>query len=263
MTLTAGQEDRLAQLRMRRGLPPPEAWKKAIEAAVQKAFSSPRDPASRWSKYFDHLLNGSPDDDRAGETLGRLGWTVPGWATYPQIHELARLGDKQKLDRAFLKAYARGRERLERTARATLASPHMLKWTPLYMQTLHQYKRRQYLVSVPAFLLIFEGLYAGYGDGPRTKPRVAVRKLINNERGSLRCTWLSLAAFTDRLYANHAARTPRPDMVNRHLIFHGRSAPLWQKADCLRLIQAIDSLCGLFGVLDAHHRDRECRKAPR
>lgn len=250
MTLTAGQESRLAQLRMRRGLPPPEAWKMAIEAAVQKAFSSPRDPASRWSKYFDHLLNGSPEDDRAGEALGRLGWTVPGWATYPQIRELARLSGVQKLDAAFLRAYRRRPERLRRLVSATVASPHMLKWTRLYRQTLHQYERRQYLVSVPALILIFEGLLTGF-VGKGNRPKLVVRKLITNERGSLRCSWLSLAAFTDRLYANHGHGSPRPGMVNRNLVFHGRSAPLWGRADCLRLLQAIETLCGLLGILDA------------
>ena len=54
--------------------------------------------------------------------------------------------------------------------------------------------------------------------------------------------WESLVGFTDAVFCSHPFNQAPPDGVNRHLVQRGRVMPPRPQVDCLRLLQALETL---------------------
>jgi hypothetical protein len=249
MTLTLGQELRLLALRSKRGKADISKWFSRAVADAE-AQASAKTFAEAVAKHIRHLFEGSPEADFAGGELGKRGWTVPGWATYDQIKPLARTPSSHSLDAFFVRQYRRP-GLLSRVTSQTAKRPLMLRWLPLYRQATFLVNRRQHLVAVPALLLTFEGLVVTAVEAAKTnvRPRQVLRELTARQSGSLRASWLSLAAFANTVFGDHHFSGQRPQIMNRHWIVHGRTAPRWNRADALRMLQAIDTASSLMQLV--------------
>jgi hypothetical protein len=253
MTLNWGQELRLLALRSKRGKADAFERFKRLVADIETQ-ASVTSFAEAVGSQLRHLFESSPESDLAGEALGKRGWTVPGWATQEQIRALAAYSP-QSLDAYFVRQYRR-QELLSDLTRGTASRPLMLKWLPLFRQATFLVNRRQHLAAVPALLLIFEGLIVTGAKAGKTNapPRQILRELSSRQSGSLRAVWLSLAAFTNTVFGDHRFGGQRPQIMNRHWILHGRTAPRWNRADALRMLQAIDTATGLLQLVTRSSR---------
>jgi hypothetical protein len=54
--------------------------------------------------------------------------------------------------------------------------------------------------------------------------------------------WESLVGFTEAVFCSIPFSQNPPDGVNRHLVQHGRAMPPRPQVDCLRLLQALETL---------------------
>jgi hypothetical protein len=61
-----------------------------------------------------------------------------------------------------------------------------------------------------------------------------------------RFIWRSIETFFDQLFSYRAFEDPRPDHLNRHWILHGRDIPDWGRADCLRLLQGLETIISVI-----------------
>jgi hypothetical protein len=251
LTLTFGQQMRLTQLRLKRGEPIPDAWQRALRDAIARVRSGSDPFASGMASSLRRVLEGSDMDDRAAAELGRRGWTVPPWATYHEVRALSKVPAGQPIDRAIMKVYSRRTKLMPDIHRNTLSASLMRKWAPLYRQVAFLASQGQYLVVVPSSLLMFEGLLASLTESSETGKRLhrALKPLATAASGVPRAVWLSIATFTEALYASRDFAAAKPALLNRHWILHGRSAPRWGKADCVRLFQAINTVCLLSPLI--------------
>ena len=104
----------------------------------------------------------------------------------------------------------------------------------------------------PAFaqvLTIIEGVVMG--ADPRSKPLQVIDGRIRDSEGRggegsiTLALWRITKSFVEHLYRFSKFGGPKPTGVNRHWILHGRDVVDWNRADSLRLFQAVDTLSSL------------------
>lgn len=177
--------------------------------------------------------------------LGRRGWTVPMWMLPTHLFFVTRTFPDER-DAVFVWAYtARNEEQFRALAANVLQHSLLERWRPLIRQAISSFRRRQYLLVVPALLTIFDGLAGLVGERLRAKADPK-RVLDDHVRGAgpglERRLWVSIQAFVHEVFRSHDFAADTPLRVNRHWVLHGRDAPRWNRADCLRLFQALDTL---------------------
>lgn len=196
------------------------------------------------------------DNDREGaeqepdaEALGFAGWTLPLWATIPQcrhIFQQIRQHEIDEIDAAFVEHYAEDNgTAANELFGELLAAPVLEHWHPLLRQCAATYRRRQYLVTVPSLLLVYEGAFGRAVK--RFDSLVKVRRASTDARmahrpGIRRLIRASIDGFSRTVFAASDFAANAPERINRHWTMHGRSRPDWTRADCLRLFQAIHTL---------------------
>lgn len=177
--------------------------------------------------------------------LGELGWTMP-VNEYPEFPVLLLYHvAPEDLDAAFLRLYAMDDGvRFAHLSRDLIGAPELRRWHPLLAQCLAAYVRGDYLVAVPALLAVYEGALAAVVDRPHdTRPRqLAGDELAAADRNLERILWASIDGFTTRLFGSSTFAGNPPPALNRHWVLHGRDEPRWGQADCLRLLQAVQTL---------------------
>lgn len=181
--------------------------------------------------------------------MGELGWTVPTWEALPMVRAIVQNVPGEELDSFFASLYSRRfREREREMLRELPTRPLLKKWSPLLIEVAHSYRKRHYLVAIPALLAVFEGAVAEAAN--RTKRRDSPSTVISErvsglDAGIERLAWVSLAGFCSTVFRTYGFGGPAPDRLNRHWVQHGRSEPTWTRVDCLRLFQALDTLASL------------------
>lgn len=212
-----------------------DAMAKAVRESIQPAIAKLRET--------------TPASESAAARVGELGWTIPTWGPLLGYAAYAQYETRAALDKHFLAAYRAGPTSAFPTLKASLlAAPLLAEWTPLLRQSLAAYSRRQYLVIVPALLLVLEGalLESKGRRRSRNKARHIPREWQGDKVGIVRLAWISVASFVDTLFGDHDFREPPPRFLNRHWVAHGRLAPIWRREDCLRLFQALDTINALW-----------------
>ena len=191
-----------------------------------------------------------PDDDerrirqaqeeRVAVALAHLGWITPIWIRAAQLETLLGTGEADEVDAAFVEFYSGdGFARYERLMRE-LSRPDTARWANLITQMDNAYRRRDYVIVVPAALVLLEGIL--------TRGQEAIENLRMSVRGRVpsppkgyslhRVMWLAASEFVEQLYSRHDFDGDAPPSLNRHWILHGRIATDWSQGDALRLLQA-------------------------
>lgn len=177
--------------------------------------------------------------------LGERGWTLP-VRQYPDFApRVVRAVPASHTDDVFVWIYSReGGVEFDAVASDLLGRPDLRRWKPLLEQCIGAYRRRDYLITVPSLLAVYEGALAAVVDKPHeTKPRsLASDELEEAERNLERLPWASIKAFTNAVFARSTFAGDRPNLLNRHWVLHGRDLPAFSRADCLRLFQAIHTV---------------------
>lgn len=192
---------------------------------------------------------GAKVEDDARE-LGKLGWTLPMWGPIDLVSHLAKFS-AEELDEYLQAQYSRRRNELEAELLTGLRdSPSLLHWRSLLSECIDVYRKRSYLVIIPSLLTIVEGAVVStinlYSRKP--KPRTVVdEQVCNHDPGVDRAAWVSVQTFVAEVFRDHDFSAPRPWLINRHWICHGRDRPEWGRIDCLRLFQALDTIGALIG----------------
>lgn len=184
--------------------------------------------------------------EESAHALALQGWVIPMDLTPAETHEILSLGTTEAVDQWFIDYYGYdSNARFESLATFLESNDNLLQWRALLTQALAAYRRHHYAVTVPALLVVIEGLIAANGNTEiRVKQMVAAQVKSQNERWreSIRALiWRTLSVFVGELYKHRNFKDARPPIINRHWILHGRDESTWGQADCLRLIQAIET----------------------
>jgi hypothetical protein len=178
--------------------------------------------------------------------MGELGWTIPMFGPIPLARYIIENVPEDALDESFLFTYRKGWRKEERAMLRRLQSAEGLEpWRPLLSEATACYRHQHYLVAVPALLAIFEGAVAAAAH--RERERKSPASIAETQRealdpGIVRLGWASLHGFIAAIFGHCSFAEGDPKLLNRHWVLHGRAAPRWGRIDCLRILQALDTL---------------------
>lgn len=180
----------------------------------------------------------------AARKLGALGWTVPMWAEPKLVFELIDM-DPKAIEELFVNTYrednrAQFRRLCDGLADRTILAP----WRPLLDECQSSFVEGRFQVVVPGLLVILEGLLVASMPTPgRDGKPVFIALQHERESEALNAAvWTSVVAFMREVFKRHNFAAPRPALINRNWVLHGRDAAIWGEAECLRLFQAVDTI---------------------
>lgn len=150
--------------------------------------------------------------------------------------------------------YERHRQRyFNETLRGMLARKELHPWRKLIRQASDAYRREHYALTVPALITIIEGVVMRPGERG-TNPLPVIDKYVRaleTRAPSPDSFTLALTRITREflrvLFEYSDFDGPRPLVLNRHWILHGRDVAHWNRADSLRLFQAVDTVSSVAG----------------
>lgn len=212
------------------------------------------DISEQWNRQWETLgqtlktLERSlADAEPAAALLGSWGWTTPSWGPLRYAEVLVQEFDAAHIDAYFLDYYGGPFSKHFRDlVRGLQASKSLGPWHPLLRQCVSAYRRRHYALVIPSLLTVFEGYLFSRADPTlitKTKPGLVTKHRRDAlDAGSTRLCWVSVDAFAHWLFSPSPFSASAPRQLNRHWVLHGRDTRLRGKADCLRLLQAIDTL---------------------
>jgi hypothetical protein len=180
--------------------------------------------------------------DEEAKELGACGWTIPMHCTPREMSDMLDRAHAEPIDSVFLKHYTEDGGKRGGLKEDLLGIETLEYWRPLLEQCLRAYEAGLYLVAVPALLTMIEGVTIRLGNNPKTTdPRTVARAALSRTHpDSIELPiWASIDVFLSNLFANSSFSGTPPGTINRHWILHGRDRPVWDQADCLRLLQAL------------------------
>lgn len=235
----------------------------AIATWQSKAFQqSWKDFSKIVTEAFKQTANGL----QRVELLAALGWTLPMGMSIPEFNALV-LQDNltvETADQWFLNYYCRDEgQELNRLHDRLLASEHLAFWKPLLEQVFGAFERGDLAICVPSLMSVLEGSIA-VPWGVRDFHKECCRKKFFEQRikdardGSIhQFLWKSVAAFVKTVFKGGLDPNQKHPLLKRNLILHGKSDPAeWDRADCLRLFQATDTVvsCRRIGAKGQRQR---------
>ncbi|AWV34934.1 hypothetical protein [Paenibacillus odorifer] len=178
-----------------------------------------------------------------GKRLADYGWTIPGDLTPLEVHNLANANDRAEVDLFFEQHYAHDIN-LFKMCNSIYSAEIYSNWRKLIDECIFCFRSEKYLVAIPSLISIIDGALAQIGgtSGIRIKG-LCLEQAQKQTGGSVKYYfWLSVYNFISNLFSKSDFNDPKPQFLNRNWILHGRSVAEWEKTDCLRLMQTLDTL---------------------
>lgn len=110
------------------------------------------------------------------------------------------------------------------------------------------YNSKMYAICATLLLSVIEGILSEFSDDKQdVRMKKVCQKQVDNfpSDGStiLKHVWISYNQFIRNLYQKSDFTVDEPETINRHWLLHGRSDFEVQEIDCMKLFNAIHSLC--------------------
>lgn len=208
------------------------AMKKHIDGEAKKSVSE-----------LDKIL------DTAVEKLVTEGWTLP--AELP-ITAVSALGNTDKLDDVndFMEqfyAYDDYRN-MKAMIKGIQESKIKVGLKKLVNECWNAFNVKMYAICATSLLSVIEGILSEFSDD---KQDVRMMKICqkhvdsfpNNGSTIMKHVWISYNQFIRNLYKKSDFTASEPDTINRHWLLHGRSDFKVEEIECMKLFNAIHSLC--------------------
>jgi hypothetical protein len=180
------------------------------------------------------------------ELLGQRGWTIPPrWGVTDFADVVDRIS-ADELDDAWLEYYTaeEGKE-FDELIKALGEIRFLDPWRDYLEGAEYLYRSGRFAAAIPGLFAAMDGAFAAAIC--RSHRKVNLRQAAVEFRktapyASREVSWSSLVGFTDVVYGDHKFGEAPPPRVNRHLVQHGRAMPPRPQVDCLRLLQALETL---------------------
>lgn len=231
----------------------------ALAAQIGPAFAEWQSNALQdtWNRFRDVIAEGierTHDALERVDLLAVLGWTLPMEMSLPEFHVLVMQDGltADAVEEWFLDYYSRddGAEFKSLKARL-LTSAHLVFWKPLLEQVFVAFERGDFALCVPSLLLVLEGSIAVPWKVTFQKRKARETFFQRQVEAALKDSidqylWKSVAAFVNIVFEEKVSPRREYPIPKRNLILHGKSDPAkWDRADGLRLFQAIDTILSL------------------
>lgn len=190
--------------------------------------------------------------DVAVSKLSAEGWTLPGeWG----IFLIKRLANTSELDdlNTFLQWYFTQEDNFHIKQMVYYISHSKIKDNvkKLFDECWQAYQMKLYAICSTALIAVIEGILSEFSDDRRD---IRMMKICQSKVDSFPAAgsviqkhiWQSYNLFIRNLYQKSDFTSNEPPQINRHWLLHGRSAYEIDELDCIRLINAVHSICIIF-----------------
>lgn len=204
--------------------------------------------AAQWAEIAKGVHAFSVELREGAPRLAECGWTVPMNMAPYQLRDLlleTRTGAiDASLDKFFQGAY------LEELMRNIEREQKLNRFFPLLRQCRAAFERKDYLICIPALLVVLEGALAEFNPGlwrARDRNRFFAEKVSSTDVDAIsHAVWRSMEVFFASVFKNGDFAGPQPELLNRNWILHGRASADWERVDVVRLYNAIHTLVCMY-----------------
>lgn len=197
--------------------------------------------------------------------LIELGWTIPLDVTPRELNEMLRARKSSSADEVFMNYYHKNNQsNFERLKKYLLNNKEIENWRPLLKDCFDVYELDKYFVVIPALITIIDGLIASAGNlkGTRILGYLKERLESSISDSITNIIWKSIYEFIKLLFQKNNFDAERPLFINRHWILHGRDIVDWNKADALKLFNALYTIINMITKLKVKHYRVEKKYQP-
>lgn len=184
------------------------------------------------------------------EKLIEAGWTINMNMMPYHINEISEIIEIDEIDDYFYSFYMdNGQEefnKLQDLCRGALD----YRLVDAYKECIFAYENQKYITCANTLIAILEGMLSFFSDDKNDirmikACRKQLEKYKNEQKTINSIVWFINLRFIERLYAPNNFTESEPPFINRHWLLHGRSAFDIKNIDCLRLLNAIGTICSI------------------
>lgn len=194
-------------------------------------------------KEFDKTL------DAVVDKLSKEGWTLPAELGIYAVNVIGQTEEIKDIN-AFLCDYftRNDYEVTKNMIEGILSSKIREPLKKMVRECREAFMSKLYSVCATSLLSVIEGILSDFGDDKQDVRMMRIcQHHVDNfpENGSTiaKHTWISYNAFIRNLYQKSDFSSEEPEGINRHWLLHGRSDFEQDENDCIRLFNAVQSLC--------------------
>lgn len=211
-----------------------------LQAAMKKHIA---EEAKKSASELDKIL------DTAVAKLVTEGWTLP--AELP-ITAVSALGNTDKMDdvNSFMEQFYvyddyRNMKAMIKGIQESKIKAGLKK---LVNECWNAFNGKMYAICATSLLSVIEGILSEFSDD---KQDIRMMKVCQKHVDSfpndgstiMKHVWISYNQFIRNLYQKSDFTANEPDAINRHWLLHGRSDFEVEEIECMKLFNAIHSLC--------------------
>lgn len=206
---------------------------KPIQKAMEKTAKILLDVESNLPKMEQNLVN--------------AGWTLNGHMELYHAREIGKLQNKKEVDKYFYNYYMENNQLQFNTLMNS--TTHSLKQdlVKAYEECIFAFENKKYIICANTLIAIIEGIVSDYSkDSNSTDMKKAYKEKLDSYTGKSSIGKMKLNVnyeFILRLYSHSNFNSKEPVFINRHWLLHGRSNYNIKEIDCIRLFNAIGTLC--------------------
>ena len=184
------------------------------------------------------------------EKLESYGWTLPTELGIYAINVIGKTDKISDIDKFFVGFFSDNRyEHFNNMIKKILESPIEDGLKKLIEECKFAFENKKYAICADSLISAIEGILSTFWDNKSNTKMMQVCKAKvdefanETEHITKKYLWISYDKFIRRLYEKNDFADDEPSFINRHWLLHGRSAYEIDETDCLRLFNAISSIC--------------------
>lgn len=188
--------------------------------------------------------------------INQTGWTLPiEMAIYP-FKVLGATSEIRDIDKFFNEYFTHNENyHLKGLIRNILGSEIDEKFKRGIEECVYAYENEKYIIASITLLTIVEGVLSGFETNKKNTRMMKVcqmqaDKTVESEDIIEKYSWISYNNFIKKLYEPSDFGATEPSFINRHWILHGRTEYNLTNLDCLRLFNALSTICYIVDMED-------------
>lgn len=228
-----------------------EEQQKSLMQAVNEHI---QEETQKSLKAFDKTLDGVTDK------LKVIGWTLPAELGIYTVNVIGNTDEIEDVEKFFEMYFTQGDYLfVNKMIDNILNTPISEGLKKMVNECWTAFQSKLYAICATSLLSVIEGVLSEFSDDKADIRMMKVcQKQVDEfpEDGSsiMKHVWISYNNFIRNLYQKSDFKQDEPDEVNRHWLLHGRSDFEIEEIDCLRLFNAVESLCM---VVKKEQQDKE------
>ena len=184
------------------------------------------------------------------DKLAVHGWTLPSEMSISAVNAIGKTNSIVDINGFMLELYTReGYVRYKTMVAGIMKAPISSGLKKLIEESCFAFEHSKYAICADALVSAIEGILSTFWED-KTNIRMMqicqakVDELADEkEHITKKYVWVSYNKFIRKLFEKNNFAETEPVFINRHWLLHGRSAYDIEEIDCLRLFNAVSSIC--------------------